>query len=331
VQPTVLTVAQPAPAIAIPRLNDAQMNDLTASIALYPDPLLAVMLPSATFPEDLCFADRWQEQHPGAPEALIATLPVDDSVKAMMHYPAALDVLVGHIDWTQSLALAFTYQRQDLFNSIQRWRATALAYGTLSTTPQQQVIQQGTLIVIQPPPTTQVVYVPVYDPAVVFVRPTVIRPAREYINFSTSGFSLSFAINDVDWRSHEIRVPRRDWDDRYDRGERGGSRGGPGGPPPGGDRGGAGGPPPGGDRGGRGGAGPGPGRGTLVDSKTVFVPKDLKPGRVYPEKVLTPQPDKKVISLPGSSRGPGDRGDLGGPSDRGGPSGRGGLGGPGGR
>jgi hypothetical protein len=283
-QPEAIRVVQPA--IAMPRLNDSQIADLTASIALYPDPLLAVMLPSSTFVEDLCFADRWQEQHPGADERLIATLPVDDSVKAIMHYPAALDVMVGHLDWTQALSMAFTYQRQDLFESIQRWRTTAIAYGTLYTTPQQEVLRQGTLVLIQPPAQTQIVYVPVYDPAIVFVRPTVIRPARDYITFSTRGFALSFALNDVDWRSHEVRVPRHD--------ERGPVLVG-------------------------GGRDSGPRRDS-IETREVFVPRDTKPGRAYPEKVITPQPDKKVISLPGSGRGPGGPGDRG---DRGGPGGPG--------
>jgi hypothetical protein len=302
-----LRVVQPQP-VYMPQLTESQMADLTASIALYPDPLLAVMLPAATSVEELTYADRWQEQHPGADERAIDSLPVEDSVKAMMHYPSALDVMIGHLDWTQSLGIAFTYQRQDLFDSIQRWRSTAVSNGYLFSGPQQEVLQQGTVILIQPPPRTQVVYVPVYDPAIVYLRPRPMMPIRrDVITFGGNGFALSFALNDVDWHDHEVRIPRRDAPRDV--------RGGPGDSPRGG--------PPSGR-----GISPVPsGRApVVVETKTVFVPKDPKPGLAYPQKAVTPQPDKKVVTLPssGAGRGPGGPGGPGGSGTPGrGPTGNG--------
>src|SRR4051812_3153460 len=73
--PAAVQVVQP-PTVVVPQLSDAQMADLTASIALYPDPLLAEMFPASTYVEELTYADKWLEQHPGAPEAVIAGLPV---------------------------------------------------------------------------------------------------------------------------------------------------------------------------------------------------------------------------------------------------------------
>jgi hypothetical protein len=277
-------VAPPAPAY-MPHFNDQQLADLTAAIALYPDPLLSEMLPSATYVQELAYADRWLEQHPGADERLIADLPLNPSVKTMMHYPSVLNIMTDHLDWTQTLGAAFIYQRTDLMESVQRWRRTAVAYGTLVSTPQQDVLQQGPIIMIVPPPRQQVVYVPVYDPAVVYVRP--VRPARDYITFSAGGFSLSFVQNDLDWHDHQVRVPihHDDWDGRSGGDGRGGSgRGGDGrsGDGRGGD--------------GRGGERGGSGRGGSSSPKAIFTRDDFKP--VIPTKVITPQPDKKVVTIP---------------------------------
>ena len=152
-QPTPVVAGEPAPVrvvqpptVAVPQLTDAQMADLTASIALYPDALLAELLPATTFANQLTWADRWLDQHPGADDPTINSLPLDDSVKAIMHYPTVLDLMVGHLDWTQALGIAFTYQPQDLMDSIQKWRATAVANGYLYSTQQQDVMQAGATI-----------------------------------------------------------------------------------------------------------------------------------------------------------------------------------------
>jgi hypothetical protein len=319
-QPDAIRLVSPQPAY-MPQLSESQIADLTSSIALYPDPLLAELFPASTFIEELTYADRWMEQHPGADERAIDSLPLDDSVKAMMHYPSVLDLMIGHLDWTQSLGLAFAYQRQGLFESVQRWRSTAIANGYLFSTPQQEILQQGTVILIQPPPRTQVVYVPVYDPAVVYVRARPgSAPPRNVITFGGNGFALSFALNDVDWREHEVRIPRHDDPRDTPRGGIGGTPRGGGpiiSPPPG-----------------RGVNPPLGGRGfNPADAKTVFVPKDPKPGLVYPQKVITPTPDKKVITLPPSTgRGPIGPGGPGGAGTPGrGPGGAGASGrGPGG-
>jgi hypothetical protein len=272
VQPDIVRiVAPPAPAY-VPRFSDQQLADLTAAIALYPDPILSEMFPSTTYVEQLAYADKWITQHPGADEGSIQNLPLDSSVKSMMHYPTVLTLLVDHLDWTQTLGAAFVYQPGDVMESVQRWRRTAVSYGTLVSTPQQDVLRQGEVIMIVPPARQQVVYVPVYDPQVVYVRP--VRPVRDVITFSSGGFSLSFVDNDLDWREHQVRVPVHH-DDRDGRGGGGGDRGGPGG----------------GDRGGRGGP-----------AKAIFTHDDFKP--VIPTKVITPK-DNKVVNIPAPTNPPG--------------------------
>lgn len=211
-QPPLAPVQAPA-MVGVPMLTEAQMGDLTATIALYPDPLLAQILPAATTVEELTYADRWLEQHPGADEYAISRLPLEPQVKALMHYPTVLRLLVGHLDWTQSLGMAFAYQRDGLMNSIQRWRLQALTFGHLRSTPEQQVVAQGNMILILPAPQREVVYVPVYDPQVVYVQRA--RPQANVITFRAGGFSLRWLDNDVDWRERQVRVPvRRDWDRR---------------------------------------------------------------------------------------------------------------------
>jgi hypothetical protein len=295
-QPAQPAYGQPAAPVYVPQLSDAQLGDLTSSIALYPDPLLAQMLPGATYVQELTFADKWLAQHPGADDYTISRLPLQEPVKALMHYPTVLSMLTDHLDWTQALGVAFTYQQGDVMSAVQRWRLQAVVVGNLVSSPQQQVVVQGNMISIVPPPMTQVVYVPVYDPQVVYVRP--VRPERrDVITFSAGGLSIRWMDNDVDWRRREVRVPvRHDWDDR---GGWDGRRGGSGSDDRGGDN--RGGGDRGGDRGnGRGGRGAGsdvvvtpggrggetvvvkPGRG----STTVVVPSQVqppvKPGQIAP-------------------------------------------------
>jgi hypothetical protein len=262
VQSDVVRIVAPAAPANVPQFTEQQLGDLTAAIALYPDPILSEMFPSTTYVEQLAYADRWLVQHPGADEATIGALPLDGSVKAMMHYPTVLTMMADHLDWTQTLGAAFVYQPQDLMESVQRWRRTAVQFGTLVSTPQQDVLRQGEVIMIVPPARQQVVYVPVYDPALVYVRPT--RPVRDLVTFSGGGFSLSFAQNDVDWHNHQVHVPVH----HDDHGVVVVGRGGPGG-------------------------------------KAVFTHDDFKP--VIPTKVITPQPDHKVVNIPaGRGRGGAD-------------------------
>ncbi len=260
VQSDVVRIVAPTAPANVPQFSDQQMADLTASIALYPDPILSEMFPATTYVEQLAYADRWLTQHPGADEASIANLPLDGSVKAMMHYPTVLTMMADHLDWTQTLGAAFVYQPQDLMESVQRWRHTAVTYGTLVSTPQQDVLQQGNTIMIVPPARQQVVFVPVYDPAVVYVRP--VRPIRDAITFTSVGFSLAFVNNDLDWHNHQIHVPVHHDDPHA----------------------------------------------VIVEHgpKVVFTHDDFKP--VIPTKVITPQPDHKVVTIPpgqGRGRGPG--------------------------
>jgi hypothetical protein len=187
--------AAPIPQQA-PQLTDQQLDQLTGPIALYPDPLLAQLLPAATFPDDVTAAAQYLAAYPQPSEDAINAQPWDPSVKAIVHYPTVLKQMSDNIEWTQALGAAFINQQQDVMESIQRLRAQAQNAGTLATTPQQQVVADDGGIQILPA-NPQVIYVPTYDPQVVYVRrvPLVFSP----------GFHVGVWLNNgFDWRRHWV-------------------------------------------------------------------------------------------------------------------------------
>ena len=159
-------VAPSVPAAAV-TLTSGQLNQLLGPIALYPDPLLSLLLPAATFPQDVVAAEQWLQATPGATEADIAALHWDASIKGMVHYPSVLEMMSNQINWTQAVGAAFLNQQQDVLASIQQLRAQAQAAQNLQTTAQQQVVaDQGSILVEPADPNTM--YVPQYDANAVY-------------------------------------------------------------------------------------------------------------------------------------------------------------------
>jgi len=198
-------LAAPVPVAApVPMLADSQLGDLTSSIALYPDPLIAVMLPAATYPNDIAAADQWLATHPNPDQLSIDSLPFQPSVKDLVHYPTVLAMMAQNPAWTQALGIAFVYQQPALMDSIQRWRATAVADNSLYTTQQIQVANADGLIEILPAAPGQI-YVPVYDPGVVYVHHD---RHEDLLRFGVS-FSGQWLDHDLDWRQHQVREPAR--------------------------------------------------------------------------------------------------------------------------
>ena len=101
---------------------------------------------------------------------LIDVQPWDDSVKALAHYPDVVTWMSDNLSWTKTLGDAFVRQPADVMKSVQQLRAQAKAAGTLVSTPQQTVVTDDSNIVIQPAQ-PNVIYVPQYDPTVVYVAP----------------------------------------------------------------------------------------------------------------------------------------------------------------
>ncbi len=175
--PQAFAQAPPAPAHA--QQTPEQLQQLVAPIALYPDSLVAQILAASTFPEQVVEADRWVQAHPDLKgDALghaVDQQPWDPSVKALTAFPSVLGNMDKNLSWTSSLGDAYYNQQPEVMDAIQVMRLRAQQAGTLKTTPQQTVETQGSTIVIQPA-APEVVYVPAYDPGVVYGDPIVAWP-----------------------------------------------------------------------------------------------------------------------------------------------------------
>jgi len=180
-------------------LTPEELDDLLAPIALYPDPLIAQILPAATFVDQIGDAARHVREF--GKSARIDDQGWDVSVKAVAHYPEVLFMMEENYQWTVSLGQAFIYQQQDVMDTVQRLRADARAQGNLYSTREQQVIYETEVIRIVPA-SPQYVYVPVYDPRVVYWEQY--NPVYPFITFSV-GFAIGAWLNrDCNWRERRV-------------------------------------------------------------------------------------------------------------------------------
>ncbi len=194
--------------------SSEQLDQLLGPIALYPDPLIAVILPASAVPSDLTLAAKYLAAN-GATAGIDAQ-PWDPSVKALAHYPEVIKWMSDNLDWTQSLGAAFTQQPADVMKSIQQLRVQARAAGTLVDTPQQRIDMEGDDIRIIPAQ-QDVIYVPEYDPAIVYETP--VGYAGPYLTFGV-GFPVGLWLGyQLDWDDYGIWVGpwnrgwayRREW------------------------------------------------------------------------------------------------------------------------
>jgi len=158
----------PAGGILTGPYSSDELDQLVGPIALYPDPLVALILPASTVPSDISQAASYIAAN-GSP-AGIDGQPWDPSVKGLAHYPQVVTWMNANLVWTQTLGAAFAEQPSDVMKSIQQMRARALADGALTNTPQQQVDQEGDDIRIIPGQADEIC-VPEYDPDVVYDEP----------------------------------------------------------------------------------------------------------------------------------------------------------------
>src|SRR5262249_41920118 len=126
-----------------PARSAAQLEQLVAPIALYPDPLLSQVLMASTYPIEVVQAARWSRDNPGvsgqALQEAMQKLSWDPSVKALTAAPQTLQMMSDKLDWTQQLGDAFLAQQADVLDAVQRLRARADANGQLKSTPEQKV------------------------------------------------------------------------------------------------------------------------------------------------------------------------------------------------
>ncbi|MEI6153023.1 MAG: DUF3300 domain-containing protein [Deltaproteobacteria bacterium] len=148
-----------------------ELEQILAPIALYPDSLLTQILMASTYPLEIVQADRWANQNKNTKgDALAKALeaqPWDPSVKSLVNFPQVLAMMSEKLEWTRKVGDAFLAQQKDVMGTVQKLRAKAQASGNLKTTKEQVVKVEKEVIIIEPA-SPQVVYVPAYNPTVVY-------------------------------------------------------------------------------------------------------------------------------------------------------------------
>jgi hypothetical protein len=216
----------PPPGQTAAPFTPEQLDQLTAPIALYPDPLMSQILMAATYPLEVVEAERWRLQPTNNAlkgEQLAAALAQqrwDPSVKSLVAFPQILRMMDGNLTWTEQLGDAFLADQTAILDSVQRLRQRAEAAGKLQSTPQQSVSDEGAVIIIEPPG-QNVVYVPVYDPNVVygawpypdyppdyfpgfFPGAAIGPPGFGWVGVGAAAPLFGWAI--CDWGHHRIRI-----------------------------------------------------------------------------------------------------------------------------
>jgi Protein of unknown function (DUF3300) len=150
-----------------------ELEQILAPIALYSDSLLSQILIASTYPLDVVQADRWAKKNKDIKgDALTNALEKeewDPSVKSLVNFPQVLDMMSQKLDWTQKLGDAFLAQQKDVMDTVQKLRWKAEEQGNLKSSQEQKVVvEKETKTIIIEPANPQVIYVPTYNPTVVY-------------------------------------------------------------------------------------------------------------------------------------------------------------------
>lgn len=232
---------QPQPPAAQPAvpseqlLSNAQLDALVAPIALYPDTLLAQVLMASTYPLEMVQADRWVTANKKLKgdqlKAAAEQQPWDTSVKSLVATPSVLEMMSKNLDWTQKLGDAVLAQQPDVMDGIQRMRTRAYDGKKLSSGSQQTVTvrrESGRQVIAIEPTSPDTVYVPYYDPAVVYgswpypADPPYYFPGTGYIAAGVVATGLAFGAGyalgrwstggywggNVNWNNNNINIDR---------------------------------------------------------------------------------------------------------------------------
>jgi hypothetical protein len=214
----IVSFAQPA------ELSPPQLDQLVARIALYPDPLLANILTASTYWTEIPEAAAWADQHSylkgdALAQAMQADhLQWDPNIMALLPFPSVLDMMARDPAWTQQLGNAVLTQDSDVMDAVQRMRQRAMGYGYLTSNDCMNVTSSGGYIQILPVD-PNMVYVPYYDPVVVFAPPRPGFAIGGAIHFGP-GITIGAAFggwgwwlgSGFAWPSHTILIDRRPWD-----------------------------------------------------------------------------------------------------------------------
>lgn len=216
-----MLAAIPVLAQAPPSFPPPQLDSLVSRVALYPDPLLAQVLAAATFSDQIPDAARWSDQHHYLTGDALARdiqedqLPWDPSVQALLPFPSVLGMMASDLNWTRDLGDAFLAQNADVMDAVQRMRRHARDFGYLRSNG--QIIVSGGPYIEIAPVNPAVLYVPYYDPLIVFARPRAGFVIGRGITF---GFGISigpafrpwgWGTNRFVWNTHTVIINNAEW------------------------------------------------------------------------------------------------------------------------
>ncbi len=193
-------------------ISEDEIDALVSPIALYPDQLVAQILSAATFPDQIAVADNWLQQNKSLTGSALTQAvdkqTWDPSVKALTQFPAVLHKMADSLSWTSQLGEAYHNQQSEVMAAVQKLRKQAQSAGNLKTTPQQTVktdTQNGQPTIVIEPATTQVVYIPSYNPTVIYGVPyippgysTTDLVATGLISFG-AGIAIGAMMSDSAW------------------------------------------------------------------------------------------------------------------------------------
>ncbi|HET7832668.1 MAG TPA: DUF3300 domain-containing protein [Gallionella sp.] len=206
--------APPQSAPAGTRYTVQELDQMLAPIALYPDQLLAQILMAATYPLEIVEADRWLQLPDHAAlkgDPLAAALSQqtwDPSVKALIPFPQILHMMDDNLSWTEQLGDAFLSNQTAVMDSVQRLRRKAKVAGNLRSTPQEIISSRDSTIIIEQA-SPDIVYVPVYDPGIVYgMWPYLDFPPYYFPGFFTGVTIGSFGFG---WFAYDIYPPFWGW------------------------------------------------------------------------------------------------------------------------
>jgi Protein of unknown function (DUF3300) len=200
------------------------LNQLVAPIALYPDSLVAQILAASTLPSEVVQADRWIKQHSAlrgqAVGQAVNQQAWDPSVKALTQFPLVLANMDNNLSWSTQLGVAYASEPQNVLDAIQVMRRRAQQAGHLTGNSHETVTNEGDTIVIQPAD-AETVYVPEYNPWLVYGAPVGVYPGWEgvpglFVTEPDVLFGLGIGIGAIaafgwgwnhwgaDWRDHRV-------------------------------------------------------------------------------------------------------------------------------
>jgi len=159
-------------------LTEEEMEVLVARIALYPDELVAAIVAASLYPVQLVQAQRYLEKVKTKPD-LKPDPDWDGSVISLLNYPEIVKMMSDDLDWTEALGEAVANQQKDMLEAVQQLRDKAVAQGVLKTDEKTVVTQESGKVVIQPA-TANEIYVPVYEPQMLYEPDYVPVPIAYY-------------------------------------------------------------------------------------------------------------------------------------------------------